>query len=439
MKRATCILALTGALLLTGCGAFHNGDTTENSTYNDGTGSQPYKPVTHLSHRALITNYYSGQLDVLDTYYSKLTSYTFTVGTEPTNMFSTYDGYYTVVVNGGAGSLSTFDNRGEKIRGTVTPACSGSIKSVALSTTSNKNGYAAVYGCSLGSAYQPGAIIQFDPYDASLTQTIPVPDPTYVALDPAEKHLLVFSDLDNSARWVDLTAADAANNGYPPYYVLDLGSVSLSDPTAAFISSDSKTAYVLSCGSECGGTSTPSVTTIDLSSITAPTSADGMTGTTLTATATQLSVPNGARVGLYSASASKLYVAGSTTMVSSGVQDGYLTVVDLAAGTAGTPIQIGNGKKTKIYNANGTLWVLSTGCGVESCITLVPPSTSATSISPLATEHGDATGVTYASNNGYIYTIEGGELYIYTQSGSPITSEYTTDVKGDAYDVLYIN
>jgi hypothetical protein len=38
-----------------------------------------------------------------------------------------------------------------------------------------------------------------------------------------------------------------------------------------------------------------------------------------------------------------------------------------------------------------------------------------------------------------VYTIEGGEFYMYTQAGATITSQYNTDVKGQAYDVLYIN
>jgi len=50
-------LALSGAMLLAGCGG--NGDTTGQTTYNNGSGNQPFKPKTHLSHRALVTNYYA--------------------------------------------------------------------------------------------------------------------------------------------------------------------------------------------------------------------------------------------------------------------------------------------------------------------------------------------------------------------------------------------
>jgi uncharacterized lipoprotein NlpE involved in copper resistance len=59
--------------------------------------------------------------------------------------------------------------------------------------------------------------------------------------------------------------------------------------------------------------------------------------------------------------------------------------------------------------------------------------------SVLATARGDATGISLAVNSGEVYTIEGGVLYIYDQKANPITSQYNTDVKGQASDVLYIN
>jgi hypothetical protein len=62
-----------------------------------------------------------------------------------------------------------------------------------------------------------------------------------------------------------------------------------------------------------------------------------------------------------------------------------------------------------------------------------------TSASMLATANGDATGITLCTNRNEVYTIEGGLFYFYNESGKPLTSQYQTDVKGQAFDVLYID
>ena len=72
MKQATLIFALLGAMVLAGCG---NGDTTSQTTFNNGSGDQPFKPTTHLSHRSLVTNYYAGDLQVMDATQDRLTTY----------------------------------------------------------------------------------------------------------------------------------------------------------------------------------------------------------------------------------------------------------------------------------------------------------------------------------------------------------------------------
>jgi hypothetical protein len=57
----------------------------------------------------------------------------------------------------------------------------------------------------------------------------------------------------------------------------------------------------------------------------------------------------------------------------------------------------------------------------------------------LANPYGNGTGVSLQSNSGEVYTIEGGQLYIYKQSGTQIISTYNTDIRGQGYDVLYID
>lgn len=419
-------LALLGAIFLAGCG---NGDTTSQSNFNNGTGNQPFKPVTHLSHRSLVTNSFAGQLQVVDTFFDKLTAFTFATGQKPIYMQRSPDGTLTFVNNSGSNSISSLNNNLEAVKATI--FLGGSTESF-VTSNSNRFGFAAVTSYSNGTFRTPGAIVRFNPTDGSLNTQIMFPHVQTIAMDVAEKHLLAFTDNDDNAYWVDLNL-DPTTLASQPIIALPAGT--LSRPVAAFFSADSSKAFILSCGAECGGTNpdgipeSPRVTEIAI------TSSELVTGvvTTPVVTATVVNTwpVKGAQRGLIDLSANKLYVVGSTG------PDGFFTTIDLAAGTAGTPIQIGNGENRIIRNIKGVFWVGARNCGVQSCITLVNPASGSPTVLPTA--HGDATGISLVENTGDIYTIEGGELFIYDKNAKPVISESNTDVRGQAFDVLYIN
>jgi hypothetical protein len=455
LKQATLILALLGAVLLAGCGG--NGDTTSQTDFNNGSGDQPFKPKTHLSHRSLVSNYFGGDLNVMDATEDRLTTYTFAVGAQPTYMQSSPDTTLTFVNNTGSNSISSFNNNLEAVKATI--QLGGTTQSFVTSSTNNF-GFAAVPNYSNGLPPNlPGAINRFNPTDGSLNTAIPFPYAHYLAMDPAQAHLLVFTsgdvsapNGDDNAYWIDLTKTDTGatspNLGFPPISVLAppagvFPAGTFSRPIAAFFSSDSTKAYILNCGTECGGASAPSVTEIDAISDPVSTPATNFFPSIYQGTATVVNhwPVSGARSGLIDLAANKLYVAGSTTtLIDSGgnnVQDGYFTIIDLTAGTASTPIRIGNGVKGVIRNINGVFWVASTDCGVQSCISMVNPATSSGPVLPNA--NGNATGIALQVNSNEVYTIEGSQLYIYDQNGNSITSTYSTDVKGQPWDVLYID
>jgi hypothetical protein len=439
LKQATFFLALLGAIVLAGCGG--NGDTTSQSNYNCGSGNEPYKPTTHLAHRSLVSNYYAGSMQVVDASQDRLTSFTFSVGTQPTYMQSSPDGTLTLTNNTGSNTISSFNNAQESVKANI---ILGGWTESFVTSIKNDFGFAAVYNISNGNPpIPPGGIVRFNPTDGALNTDIPFPNVLHLAMDVAEKHLLAFTDSDNNAHWVDLTTTDPVTQ-VPPYYTLSLSdasgtTVALSRPVAAFFSLDNSKAYVLSCGTECGGSNPASVTEIDTTTIAPP--ASPSTGKVITAKVLNQWQVSGAQVGLIDQTANKLYITGSTsTLTDTGgnvVQDGYFTVIDLTANTAGKAIRIGNGVKRWIRNINGVYWVASLNCGVQSCVSLVNPS--AGTATTLAAANGDATGISYQPNTGQLFTIEGGQLYIYTQQGTPINSEYTTDIKGQGSDVLYID
>jgi hypothetical protein len=443
LKQATLIIALLGAIVLAGCGG--NGDTTSQTTFNNGSGEQPYKPTTHLAHRALVSNYYSGKLQVVDALEDKLTSYSFTVGSGPTYMQPSPDGTLTFVNNTESFTISSLNNTLEVIKGTI--PLGGSTQSF-VTSQSNMFGFAAVPNYNNGSFRTPGGIVRFNPTSGAVNTDIPFPNVQYLAMDTAESHLLAFTPADDNAHWVDLTTIDP-NTTVPPYYTLNLATatgtpVLLSRPMNAFFSTDNTKAYILSCGIECGGTGSASVTEIDATSIYTPTSLTAGTTYTATTLPSPVTVLNqwavkGARIGLIDLTANKLYLAGSTTTLidasGNNVQDGYFTVLDLTAGSTAAPIRIGNGVKRWIRNINGVFWVASLNCGVQSCVSMV----NGTAFSTLATANGDATGVAFMPVYKQVFTIEGGQLYIYDQQGQPLTSQYTTDIKGQGSDVMNIN
>ena len=447
------LLALVGAVFSAGCGGC-SGDTTCQSDFNNGTGDQPFKPTTHLSYRSIVTNYYAGALNVVDAYKDRLTTYSFTVGTQPTYMQSSPDGTLTLVNNTGSGTISSFDNRQEAVKATI--ILQGYTESF-VTSQSNKFGFAAVYNYSNGIPTNnngtienaPGAIARFNPTDGSLLPFVPLTYVRYLAMDVAEKHLLAFTDMPEpntavdpnvndtayQAHWVDLTVNTAEN--LPALSILPLPFGTLSRPVAAFFSTDGNTAYILNCGVECGGSSNTINGTMYPAWITVVNVSNPAAATVTAQWGVQ-----GAQVGYMDLTGNKLYVAGSATkLTDSGgntVGDGHFTIVDLTAGPTAS-ITIGNGSKRIIRNINGVFWIGAQNCGVQSCITMVDPKTTQTTIAPLSLPKGDATGITLNLNSGEVYTIEGQELQIYDQKANPIISEYNTDVHGQGYDVLYIH
>ena len=453
-------------MILTGCGTRNsgikdNGDTTSQTSCSTASGNVPCRTTTHLLHRSIVSNYFAGALDVVDATQNRATSFAFTVGgrdAHPTYLQPSPDGTLTLVNNTGLSTLSSFNNLQEAVKATIQL---GGFTESFVTTTNNKSGFAAVPNYSNGTRNIPptpatGAIVRFNPTDGSLNTAIPLLNVRIVALDPAEKHLLAFTDSDENAHWVDLTTIDPATQ-LPVVSELSLSAGNLSRPMAAFFSSDSNTAFILSCGTECGGLSQASVTAIDVSNI------DVSNPATLTVPVLKQWLVNGARIGLIDRTANKLYVAGSTNTAFANdcafinlasctdsnngghnVQDGHFTVLDLSDLTATTPpptIRIGNGVKRWIRNINGAFWVASLNCGVESCVSMV--NGTATSASVLANANGSATGISLTAIKGDgsddVYTIEGGELYIYDQQGNTVKSDFSTDIKGEARDVSYIN
>lgn len=252
-------------------------------------------------------------------------------------------------------------------------------------------------------------------------------------------------------------------------------------PVKALFSNDGNTAYILSCGAECGGTASavsllPTGGLIFLpnqNSGALPTNTALHTdcGTAANLTSCTIAVPGGASNALIDSST--MYAAGqclasptiaggspqcaASASASSGLFTGGLTVLNLLPGsssgatvTAGNTIPISDGapgaRSRMIEADDNTLWIGMTKCtngarfanGLPyGCLTMFNTSTgTVTSILPYL---GDATGIAAVTSLHKVYTAVGGQIHIYTTTDATELNNFYVTVTGTAYDVAYID
>ena len=249
-------------------------------------------------------------------------------------------------------------------------------------------------------------------------------------------------------------------------------------PVKALFSTDGSTAYVLSCGPECGGTASavtalptgPLLFPPNQTSGKLPTNAALHTscGSAANLSTCTIAVPGGATNALVDSST--MYVIGQCLAsssssggsvqcagsgASSGLFTGQLTVLNLAPGsgatvTAGSGISISDGAPggpTRMIEADeNTLWIGETKCtngaryasGLEyGCLTMYNTSSGAVTLLPYL---GDATGIAAVTGLDKVYTAVGGQVHIYTTAATPVElNNFYVSVTGTAYDVAYMD
>lgn len=233
-------------------------------------------------------------------------------------------------------------------------------------------------------------------------------------------------------------------------------------PIKAVFSADGSTAYILNCGPECGG-SKASISVIPIAPVIfLQGQQSGLLPCNLPSVSScpdandvpmvNIPIPGGASNALIDSTT--MYVVGQQPQLAQGetLFAGNLTVVNLANNTAGSPIAISDGQPGAISRMieadDNTLWIGMTGCTVgiryatnpESgygCLTMF--NTSTKTVNLLEPYLGDATGIAAVTGLHKIYTVEGGQVYIYsTVDGSSIDNQYVT-VTGTASDVAYMD
>jgi hypothetical protein len=245
-------------------------------------------------------------------------------------------------------------------------------------------------------------VIQFvDLTNASITATMSIPQARRVVLSHDGKHLLVFSD-DFTVNLVD-TAAKTAT---------PITSTGFDRPVNAVFSTDDSTAYILSCGVECGGTAANvSALTVASGTVGAPTPVSGAT------------------VGIIDSS-NRLYVAGSPA-----AGGGLLDILDPSSLTVTkSAIAIGDGYHTLMaLTTKGQLFIGAHSCTNGLCMSILNTSSQTASINPCVSgtsvcPSGDVTALLPLDNRAIIYTVQGGVLHIYDLTTNPPQENLTVGI-----------
>jgi len=438
-------------------------------------------PPSGLANRVLIAiqnpgSFTAGALEMVDAFYDIRYRYNST-NTGAAFPISGFTGALPVTIqnmpeelggavysSGGDGSLSTIDYRGEKANSPLS-GLNGASSSVFI--TRNQQYVFA--------ANQTTHVLTV--IDRSKNSSVPLslPGVYRVSVNPGSSVALVFVQNSNYVYYPrQLTAAQTiAYSGGPstwptgamdcepqnvPTWCLfqalspdDNKPLTFDRPVKALFSADGGTAYVLSCGPECGG-SAASVSTLPVAPlIFIVGKQSGALPNHAALSNSTLKIPGGASNALIDSS--KMYVVGQQSM-SDGYWGGQLTVVNLPVGSATTmtksaQVSISDGApgamSRMILGDDNTLWIGMTQCtnGERAnnnmpygCLTMVNTSTNAATLLPY---NGDATGIAAVTGLHKVYTAEGGQVYIHsTVDGRSIDNQFVT-VTGTAYDVAYMD
>jgi hypothetical protein len=250
----------------------------------------------------------------------------------------------------------------------------------------------------------------------------------FMVLSPDNTHLLVFGDNPNAVTVVTLT--NLGTTASPNWNVSDVAQVTgtLDHPVWATFSPDNGTAYILSCGAECGGT-TASVTPLTL--------ATHQLGATTV-------LPGGASYG--AASGNTVYVVGSElcTGAANPTACGKLTVLNTSASTVQVvkSVTITDGYHNRMaVTADNQVFVGAQGCTRISTSTVQRGCLSIYNANNgnvvIGTDPGDVTGIAAVSGRPQVYVIENGEFRNWTTTTDKIApAQRQIDIVGQAVDVV---
>ncbi len=284
----------------------------------------------------------------------------------------------------------------------------------------------------------PGIVEAIALSSGTVTGQVDISSIHYLAINNSGNRLLGFSDNSDFVAVITPTQIGIGNA------VTTIGGPGIFDrPVAAFFSNDDSTAFVISCGAECGGTQA-SVQQYNLLTNTLVASVPSCVPTPGT-NPPQCANPESAAGSVGLVIGSTMYLAGTpysggapaqpcTGQITAATTCGLLTIFNLANMTVvnTAPIIITDGYHNRIaMGAYGQLYI-----GARTCTEIVPPlpppagaetrgclsiynslTTTQANLPPggvvIPPENGDATGIQPIASRNVVYVVQGGSLGIY--------------------------
>lgn len=437
-KSVLSILILTLAALLAGC--------SSSATSSPAPTPRP----TGLKKRVLLSNQQSNVVNIIDAQ-KDVPSTKSIPASAPTKMVT--GGGQTAILDSNTPQVSIFDNTKEVT--TFAPLVADTPTDIVI-TPDGKTVWVA--------ERNNGFVQSIDTASGVVTNSIPVPSVRRLVLSPNGTQLLAFSDNPQGlpAPNPNPPSPNPPNPFQDAFFVIDTAAVvnthqatpiqmSAGDQpfTAVFNASETQ-AFILNCGSGCGGTdrtianspTPPSVAVVDFTNAAAPVI--------------------GSRVAVPAATAGflqggDLYIAGTTSpaaAVSPGT--GFLQVVSAASlAIAGSPVQITDGLQTLIVpTANNRLYIGAQGCTPgpiqpnntrTGCLTIanITSPTTPTVTVPVESsfrQNFDVTAIQPISGRSVVYVVEGGELDFFDANTDAVsTTIIPIDIVGKAFGLVQID
>jgi DNA-binding beta-propeller fold protein YncE len=364
-------------------------------------GSTPTQTTSNIRPRVFVSNTVAGNLQIIDAKRDVLDfTHTVSVGTSPGLMALAPNRSFTLVFDAGNNNISLVDNAQETQTSSI--ALPSWTESMVISPDS-AFAYAAMPAASvLG---QPAGVIGvLDIANKNLKFKVNLPQAHWLVMNHSGNRLLVFSDNSDS-----VTVINPNQIGKGAYSTTVSG---FDRPVWGVFSDDDSTAYILSCGAECGGTNA-ALTVLNMNTNTP-----------------------GATVGLAGATRAML-ISGNLYVAGSGHGVGTLQVVSTAGLSASAPIGISNGYHQRMeLGSNNKLFIGSRGCSHSGCLSIVDVGSKKAVID---TPAGDVTGIAPIANSNEVYVIEGGELRIFDTTTSAVSTTHFIDIVGQATDAKEVD
>lgn len=385
-----------------------------------GSSSNPVGQVSGLTNRVFISNAFNGNIQIVDSQndtqgvtqqqttnangqqITTSTPISISLGSQATWETVSPDRTTTAVFDPSSNTVYFVTNSSETSSGSV--VLGGSSGGGVFSSDSSTL-YVPVRNMAV-SGQPNGAVQAVTASTSTIAASYPVPAAQYLSLSTSGTYLLAFANNSDSVFVLNLTASTITATQVPGF----------ARPVSAFFTNDT-TAFVLNCGTECGSTGAPSVTQLNLS--------------TLTLGAT---VPvGGATVGYLSGN--NLYVAGSPGPA--GTVD-IVNVSNMTRSTA-TSIPISDGYHSVMaVSTNNKLYVGAITCSniTTGCLSVVDLNTN--QADPPLPPNGPITGMLAIPKRNTMYVIQNGYLAIYNTTTNTLQSVQIS-FTGAVNDVVQID